>query len=63
MRQLAAQEHQVYGPQVLILREVIAHHPNAADTLRAEMISAGTCRNAVDCTTTTTVLRRAAAPE
>jgi hypothetical protein len=41
LRRLADLETRAHGGRRLILREVIAHHPNASDPLRAEMASAG----------------------
>ncbi|MBE1533490.1 hypothetical protein [Actinomadura algeriensis] len=60
LRQLAAQENEQSGGRTHILREVIAHHPNATEALRAEMTGSGTCRVAIDCATMATALRRAA---
>jgi hypothetical protein len=60
LRRLADWESRTHGGRSLILREIIAHHPNAPQSLRAEMANAGTCRHTVDCTAAKAVLSRAA---
>ncbi|WP_181697075.1 hypothetical protein [Nocardia sp. GTS18] len=49
LRPAAELEARMYGDASILFRELVAHHPNVSDELRAELIEAGTCRRPRRC--------------